>query len=400
MKRFNKLKSLICLVAIAVQCVCFVGVPASAEESSADIKSISLRIYQDHPGVYGHDVTYMFSLYGETEFDIMRLKQDDFTLYCNNKNIKIDGINVTVPASFKDNTDVQAVKIYARLNSNPEITTYFPLMIKNWKLTFADEFEGNSLNENYWVESIDTAAATIKSSDGVERTKANGVEGALEVSDGTLKMRFFKNTAGKAVKGHPELVPDYAGTGLSSQNKFSQTMGLFVSKIKVGTGVGGNQPGINYAYWLLPESDHWGVAFFGKQRSGDCKDSYMGEIDIVEYSAQWLPAQFQATDHWWTNMNTGHYDNAIRYQNEKLWTDYTEYATAWTPNGVYYYHNGVLIKQVKNFSSDLEERAFIRYSMGIPGYGEENADWIGYFTDEQLAQYDTTMYVDYSRVYK
>ncbi len=397
MKKLKKIQCIICVLAILVQSFFFVNILTYAEETE-EIKSIDLRIYQDHPGVVGYDVEYLFSIYAETEYDTTRITIDNVNLYCNNKNIKIDGNKVTVPAKFKDNTDIQGVKIYAELKSNPEIKTFYPLMIKNWTKTLEDNFDGDSLDTNVWSITKPFNLSNVSSKDGVTRTVASGVEDTVSVKDGKLVLKYLKNTAGKEVltKDGKWITPDYSGGAIDSSGKFSQRYGLFVTSMKVpGEGSGG----VNPAFWLLPTSGNWGKAFFAQQRSGSNVNQYLGEIDIIEYSAQWLPTQYQATDHWFTGIETGHVDNQVRVKSPLLWKDYNNFASVWTPNSVYYYYNGELVKQVKNLTPIDEEQAYILYSMGSSGYGgPDAATWTGWFTDDLL---DTMVaYVDYVKVYK
>lgn len=397
MKKFKKIQCVICVLAILVQSFFFAGILTSAEETE-EIKSIDLRIYQDHPGIVGYDVEYLFSVYAETEYDTTRITMDDVKLYCNNENIKIDGNKVTVPAEFKDNTDIQGIKIYAELKSNPEIKTFYPLMIKNWTKTLEDNFDGDSLDANVWSVAKSWNLSDIPSNDGVTRTVASGLEDTVSVKNGNLVLKFLKNTAGEKVltKNNTWVTPDYSGGSIDSSGKFSQRYGLFMTSMKVpGEGSGG----VNPAFWLLPSSDTWGKAFFAQQRSGSNANQYLGEIDVIEYSAQWLPAKYQATDHWFTGIETGHVDNDVRVESPLLWKDYNNFASVWTPNSVYYYYNGKLVKQVKNLTSIDEEQAYLLYSMGSSGYGSEDAaTWTGWFTDDML---DTMVaYVDYVKVFK
>ena len=62
MKKFKKIQCVICVLAILVQSFFFAGILTSAEETE-EIKSIDLRIYQDHPGIVGYDVEYLFTVH-------------------------------------------------------------------------------------------------------------------------------------------------------------------------------------------------------------------------------------------------------------------------------------------------------------------------------------------------
>lgn len=397
MKKFKKTLCIICAFVILLQTFFLAGLLTYAEDNE-EILSIDLRIYQDHPGIVGYDAEYLFQVYAETEYDTVRITMDEVELYCNNGNIKIDGNKVTVPAAFKDNTDIQGIKIYARLKSNQAIKTFYPLMIKNWTKTLEDNFDGDSLDTSVWSVSKSWNLSKIQSNDDIVRTVASGIDDSVLIKDGKLVLKFIKNTAGKQVltKNNQLVTPDYCGGGIDSSGKFSQRYGLFMTSMKVpGEGSGG----VNPAFWLLPTSDTWSKAFFAQQRSGSNAKQYVGEIDVIEYSAQWLPAQYQATDHWFSGIETGHVDNAVRIESHSLWSGYNNLAAVWLPSSIYYYYNGKLVKQVKNLNPMDDEQAYIIYSMGAGGYGSANAaTWTGWFTDDML---DTMIaYVDYVKVYK
>ena len=104
-----------------------------------------------HPGVPDFDVTYRFQVYKTSELGKQcRLTTAQYTLSCDEAPLVFNGNLVTVPASFKDNTDKTAVVIKAvTIGPEPEIGE-FQLPIKNWKLTMHDDFEGDSLDGKLW----------------------------------------------------------------------------------------------------------------------------------------------------------------------------------------------------------------------------------------------------------
>ena len=390
MKIYKKFKhiALLSVVLILTLLLCMV-LSVTADVSNDDVVSLDVRVVDDHPGVPGFNTEYTFLVYGNTKYNTSLLDTSKYTLSCNNANIVIEDNKVTIPASYKDNTDIQVAKIYATLKENTEIRSEYPLMIKNWEITLQDDFNGTELNSDVWRLCKSWKMGDI----GGGKTVAASSE-AYEVKDGKLVLRLIDANGGTTETKNGVIVsPDYFNAAVETKNLFTQHYGLFEASIKMpDTGSGG----ANTAFWLLPSAGDWGKTFFAHQRSGTLKGYYCGEIDIVEYSPQW-GKKYQATDHWWSGVSTGHTDNGKRFQYDKIGSDYVSFAAAWTPNGIYYYCDGKLVKSVKSIDT-CEDDAYMLFTMGSAGYGQENATWAGWFDDSLL---DTLVsYVDYVKIYK
>lgn len=383
MKKLRKLSALFLVACLLLTVV----LPVAAADAEA--KELELRCVSDHPGVYGYDVTYTFNaLYG-TEMDKDYLKEDAFELYCAEPAIIIEGNTVTVPASFKDNTDIDGIKIYAKYE---DAVTYYPLMIKNWEKTFEDEFEGDTLDETKWQTNEGLYAESLDIGEGKTCTPADQ---PTKVEDGNLVLSIQAAEDGKATSNGKEIKTDYVYSRLTTKEKFDQRFGLFSTSIKLPTSTGAAS---NTAFWLCPTGT-WGKTFAASQRVGKFAGCSVGEIDTIEFSPQWNPVMFQVATHWWddlTLVNAG--QNAIKVKDDSLLSgEYINMSTVWTPNSILTYYNGQLVDAVRNLEAVPDASMYMLYTLKPAGYYPQK-NWVGSFTDEDLK--DIVAYVDWCRAYK
>ncbi len=134
---------------------------------------------------------------------------------------------------------------------------------KVWKLTFGDEFDGESLDPEKWNVGGGSEAAPDPRREGYWVKEAMSLDGA-----GNLVMATYLKE-GKVFSGV-----------VDTQGKFSQAFGYFEARMKVST-----QPGHWGAFWLMPES-------FGATDNGGVDGV---EIDIME--RPWAGDQYGWTNH-------------------------------------------------------------------------------------------------------
>lgn len=363
---------------------------SAAQDEDMEGQELEIRVQQDHPGVAGYDVTYSFTVYCGTTYDKEILAVSDYTLSCAEKAIRIEGNKVTVPASFKDDTDVDGIKIYA---SYKGLTTYYPLMIKNWTLTFEDNFDGNSLDPEKWLSNEGQYATQEDLGNGITAAPSDD---AATVEDGNLVMRILP-AEGHTVTSFGEPIDvDYITPRVTTKTLFEQRFGLYMSSMKLPVGSAGS----NSAFWLLPSSGGWGKAFFASQRYGRNAGFSVGEIDTIEYSPAWEPTQFQINTHWWNDLTFGKggADYHVVVEDDALKNgQYINVATVWTENSIFTYYNGELWDTVRNLEAYEGEKAFMLFTLGAAGYGDYPS-WVGSFTEDDLDEIVT--YVDYCRAYR
>ena len=305
-----KKKSIFSLILATILMVSMLSVPSQVLAYDDD-KQIFVRIVQYHPGVPNYDVTYDFRVYYGDEYESELLDESQYKLYTDVPEIIVDGSSITVPASFKDNTDIEVVKVYATFNDYTDKVGYYLLGIKNWKLTFEDEFEGTSLDEtkwsnNYECEEYGNGLNLARPLDGNSNKTYAAHESSYEVKDGNLVMKIVKSNGQKTWNQGEEIDVDYFSTFLVTKGKFEQKFGCFQTRIKLPTNP---DAGSNSAVWLLPTSAMWGNAFFATAKTGDLQNNLCGEFDLIEYSPAW-GNEFGNTVHWWDAQKLEHMDSS------------------------------------------------------------------------------------------
>ena len=356
---------------------------------------LSVRIDVNHPGIPGYDAEYTFKVMEYSGGSIKLLNEKDYTLFCNIPEIKFENAKATVPAEFKDNTSIQGVKIYAQKNDNPDITGYYPLMIKNWSMTFQDEFDGTELDESKWpyAKNVWNPVSDI----GQGKTMAESRD-AIYVEDGKCTLRI-ESGEGKEVYHQGQLAgpADFVYGGMSTENAFSQHFGCFTTSVKLPVGT---SAGNNAAFWLLIQDEGYATSYFFRYRNtSENRNYYCGEIDIMECSTAWNPDQYQITEHFWDKDTLEHDSDFIAYMDQNLFNgEYAEVSCVWTENALYYYYNGKVVKAVKNIEAYEDSEAYILWDFYGGGYGAENATWVGSFTEDDLDKMNIS--IDYVRVYQ
>ncbi len=129
MKKINKKLIVILSVVLTITILAVTGIMVLGE--TVDVPNvIELRIKNDHPGIPGYDLQLEAIVYYGAEGDTDRLSADKFTLSCDVPDVKFEGDKITIPASFKDNTDLEGLNIYVKHNEDTEVVGVYPLTIK------------------------------------------------------------------------------------------------------------------------------------------------------------------------------------------------------------------------------------------------------------------------------
>ena len=373
----------------------FTGNENSSETKNPLNNYLSLQIDVNHLGIPSFDAEYNFKVAEFKDGSGKLLDADEYTLFCDIAEIEISGGKITVPAEFKDNTQIQGVKIYAKKNNDPNITGYYPLMIKNWTQTFNDDFDGAELDESKWPyeKNIWNPLSDI----GEGKTIAKSRD-AIYIEDGKCILKVEKGD-GKEVYHQGNLIEsaDYVFGSMSTQNAFSQQFGCFTTSVRLPFET---RAGNNAAFWLLIQDEGYATSYFFRYRDTAInKNNYCAEIDIMECSSAWEPQQYQITEHFWHKNTLEHSSDFARYIDENLFNgEYAEISCVWTENALYYYYNGKLVKEVKNIEAYEDNEAYIIWDFYASGYGEENSTWVGNFTDDDLDKMNIS--IDYVRAYK
>ena len=242
----------------------------------------------------------------------------------------------------------------------------FPSMSQNWKLVWADEFNGTSLNMNNW--SYETGNGQGGWGTG-QLDYATDRKENVDVRDGklviTLREEEYKGT-------------DYTSGRILSRNKYAVKYGKIEARIKVAAG-----RGIGCAFWMLPQSEKYGWW------------PASGEIDIVETNGH-EPYKNYGTLHykqWEGHQYKGH--EVISETN--LATEMHVYTLVWDEHVMRWYldnklFNEFYIKEPIDDRKPFNEDFFFIISGGV------GSEFSGKKIEDNLLP--QTFEVDYVRVYK
>ena len=238
-------------------------------------------LLQYHPGLAEYDA----------EYDIVVKNSgvpmsSGFTLSANDYRVTIQDGKVVVPYSVRNES--KDVVITARSTGGQSSTVIIPS--KKWDITFDDNFNGSDLDSNKW--SVFEPELTYGDA------PSYCARDCYEVSGGTLKLLAEKRET--VLNG---VTYQYTDGAISTQNKFTQSLGCYVSAMRY-------EPwsGICGGFWLLPE-------FNGQRQNlffdGPSSDLGCGEIDIIEWS-DFFGNQYSVTEHFW-NYNNGQYSRSNNF---------------------------------------------------------------------------------------
>ena len=365
--------------------------PITGLAADEDVRRAEIRLLYDHPGVPGYDAEYETIVYYGVGDDLTRLSPNEYTLHCDLADIKIDGIKFIVPASFKDNTDIDGFKIYATVNSDKEVEASYPLMVKNWKLEVQDDFDGTSLNTKLWSNYPRTNGQIPQ--DNGKYCQAYVSEDCVTVKDGKLEMRILDGKDGTAYSKNEPIEAEFLMPRITSKGKVESTYGCYVSSIQMPHNT---SAGSNSGFWLLPTTGNWGNTFLFD--SPTTLDGFScGELDIIEYSPAWGGGKFQSALHWWDSATLLKGSGMEMGTNYPKFTrgEYVEMACTWTENSYCIYYDGILQRKVKNLVAS-GEKAYVLFTMQTAGYNG-NASWTGMFTKEDLPE--MVCRVDYFKLF-
>lgn len=251
--------------------------------------------------------------------------------------------------------------------------------VSEWKMVFHDEFDQDTINENYWNKypaAIDEEGYFFYGNTPETVVCPENVS----VKDGYLHILAEKNP----IDLGDGIEHTYRTGILQSREKMELTYGRFEARIKMP-----DLPGSNPAFWLMPHKYEDGFSFIGLENSKG-EEGYGAEIDILEHIYTDGNA-YQTTVHW------GGYG-----ENHKSWTvspkprmegnpfDWHIFALEWIPTSLTFLVDG---KNVAAYSGTAIPKGaeFIILSLGMGG------NWIGTPDESKMP---AEMLVDYVRVYQ
>ncbi|MBQ0043246.1 MAG: family 16 glycosylhydrolase [Lachnospiraceae bacterium] len=247
--------------------------------------------------------------------------------------------------------------------------------LKNYKLLWSDEFNGNTLNDEIWNRELRDPGWTNN-----ELQEYTSSDENIFVRDGKLVL--------KALKTQTDTGADYYTSGkVNSQNKMDFTYGRVVVGAKVPEG-----QGLWPAIWMMPQDE---------SRYGQWPKC--GEIDIMEVLCN-DPTMAYQTIHY--GEPHGEQQGTLKLEDGSSFADgFHEYTVEWEPGMFRYYTDGQLTLTVtdwfsavageddKPFPAPFDQPFFVQMNLAVGGNWPGNPDET---TDFDKAEFE----IDYVRVYQ
>lgn len=207
---------------------------------------------------------------------------------------------------------------------------------KKYKLNWHDEFDGNSLNMNYWsYQEGDGSQYGIPGWGNSEQQYYS--QDNVSVNNGALKITARReNKGGKA----------YTSARIRTANKVAFTYGRIEAKIKLPP-----YQGLWPAFWMLPDTTTY----------GNWPNS--GEIDIMEAKGR-LPNETSAAIHFADNNNQHKYNTGTcdLYQTlSSNMKDWHTYAVEWESDSLFFYVDDICF-----FGSKCNQYSGVQGNSGQP----------------------------------
>lgn len=321
-------------------------------------KSIKRVDYNCIRNLEGSDTMYSVSAI-ITNKDTDIVTDTSVLISCADKNVKIDGTVITVPASYTKNK--KSVKCTVEHSG---VGTKYDFTIKpvgSWNLIFEDTFDGPTVNTdvwNVWDEKRDWRYSYSKDNMFID-------------ANGNLVNRMSVNENPDAVTGETQI-----SGAMTTQGKFETTYGYFEVRLKPHKAAG-----LMGAFWLM-------CGDMGDKNAADDGTAKNGcEVDIIETFYHRLDPSH--TIHWdgYTYTKSHGFSNSGR---EDIFDgNFHTFAFRWSPTEYTFFIDGVV--SAKTTKVDICDQP--GYLL-ISSHFNTNAGTLPIGVGEH-----TDMLVDYVRVY-
>lgn len=279
----------------------------------------------------------------------------------------------------------------------------------DWKLTMADEFNGDKLDPAIWTTGYtfpDVINNEMQAFVPENVTVANGVcTIKVEIKDGVNTDRTGRHGGAK----------HFTSGAFTSFDKFTQTYGYFEARIRMPKARGA---GIWPAFWMLPDRGReYGKKFRGSYRT---KEYGMGsEIDIFEFMPWWKRLDGLFRIHcgtiWsygkvtpedpaphgygaYALANDGWGPEELAYPNAD--TEFHTYGLYWSPERLIFYVDSKPIFRVKDPKNVPDVPEYFLFNISISGNGWGASPDKKHPTLQQIVNdMPNKMEIDYFRAY-
>ena len=246
-----------------------------------------------------------------------------------------NGVTIVVPETAGGaKLEIVAIVASATPAVLPDWVGKRPPVDGDWKLTLADEFDGDSIDLKLW---------NIYTSNFWDKRTHFSKDNVI-LKDGKLILRYERKTGfhnDDPADTSPVAKTDFACGIADTYGKWTQRYGYFEARMKLPT-----CPGLWPAFWTMP--DRGGVNTpEGHKDNPQWKRANTGnggmEFDIMEHLTGWGPYRFNFAFHW---DGYGKEHKALGTSNAYVPADKDGFMTIgmlWLPGKAVYYGNGVEI---------------------------------------------------------
>lgn len=232
--------------------------------------------------------------------------------------------------------------------------------LKNWKLTFEDDFTTGELNSEKWMTRYLWGDKLINDGYALEVDKAFPTDGKnIECTNNSLRIVTRKEyIAGKVWKQPFGFIPqdfDFTTGLINTAKSFRQKYGKFEAKIKVNYA----KP-VNYNFWMASEKNlpHVDILKLDKKKTKVESAHHTG--DLSDKGPNSIKSEFSGLD---------------------VAQDYFIYSFLWTPDKLVWKINDVIVnEQKKNIP---QEEMYLVFSSSMTGKADGNGlpasleiDWV------------------------
>ena len=245
---------------------------------------------------------------------------------------------------------------------------------QNWQLVWSDEFDGDSLNTDYWEYQIGTGTSEGLTNWGNNESQYyTDREENVYVEDGRLHIRALDEIFGNR---------NFTSARIRTKDKKDFLYGRFEIRAKMPIG-----QGIWPAIWMMPTDDVYG----GWAASG--------EIDIMEYLGH-QPHRVHGTLHygggWPNNVHSGtNYDLTSGRFSDDFYTfalEWEEGEMRWYVDDEHYQTQNDWFTTGHPFPAPFDKRFHFIFNVAVGG------NWPGY--PDHTTEFPQEMVVEYIRVYE
>ena len=231
------------------------------------------------------------------------------------------GFLVSIDKGSQDaKISIDSVKAGVKTAELPSWLGKRPPVDGDWKLTFEDNFDGNSIDQSKW--SFYGPNYWDKQS---HWSKDNVI-----VEGGLAKLRYERKTGfhNDDPKGKRS---DYAAGFLESYGKWTQRYGYFEARMKIPSA-----PGLWPAFWLMPDR---GESAGPQWKRQDTANGGM-EFDVMENLTRWGANRYNIAMHWDGYMEAHKIGGHDRIYAEPDKDGFITCGLLWIPGLAVYYCNG------------------------------------------------------------